>query len=120
MTEPLFEGFEPEPQPHKDPDLSADRRLTLRQQVDIRKGTHPLTHGPLHQGADRNVTKDDGSRRPLTCGTCKFREIFQWHNKSYPKCTAHDRVFLKHSTQTDVRAWWPACPSYLVAGSWSK
>lgn len=120
MTDTLFDGYDPEPQPHKDPDLSPDRRLTLRQLGEIRKAVHPLTHGPLHGQADRNATKDDGPRRPFTCGTCKFRESFLWHNKTFPKCTAHNRVFLKHSTQTDVRAWWPACPVYLPAGSWSS
>lgn len=117
VTEPLFEGFEPPPPPpHKDPTLSQDKRLVLRQQADIRRGTHPLTHGPLHPAADRAATKDDGTGRALTCGTCKFREQVQWHDRTYPKCVAHNRAFLKHSTQTDVRGWWPACPSYLPGG----
>ena len=120
MTEPLFEGFEPQPQPHKDPDLSADRRLTLRQQADIRKGTHPLTRGPLHEKASRDAAREDGGRLELRCGTCINRQQFRWHDKSYPKCVAHDRVFLKHSTATDVRGWWPACPAYLPTGSWAE
>lgn len=115
MTEALFDGYEPEPAPHKDPNLSADRRLTLRQQADIRDGKHPLTHGPLHDQADREATRED-RRRPFTCGTCVFREIFSYHNRTYPKCVAYYRVYVKHSAQTDVRAWWPACPTYQEAG----
>lgn len=113
MSDALFDGYEPEIIPAKNPDLSADRRLTLRQQGDIRAGVHPLTRGPLHDQGDRAANRHDGARRPLTCGTCVFRESFLWHNATYPKCIAHNRVFVKHSTTTDVRAWWPACPSYL-------
>lgn len=120
MTEPLFAGYEPEPQPHLDPDLSADRRLTLRQQADIGKGTHPLTRGPIHDQAVRTAVRGDGGRLELRCGTCVNRQTFRWHNKTYPKCVAFDRVFVKHSAATDVRGWWPACPSYLPSGSWSS
>lgn len=119
MTEPLFEGYEPEGAAG-DAQLSPDRRLTLRQQADVRKGLHPLNHGPLHDQADRSASKDDGARRPLTCGTCVNRQSFVWKSGSYPKCVAFDRVFVKHSAATDVRAWWPACPRYLPAGSWSS
>lgn len=113
----LFDGFE---SPHDGEDLSADRRLTIRQQADIGKGMHPLTRGPIHDQADRVATREDGGRLELRCGTCVNRQMFRWHNKSYPKCTAHDRVFVKHSAATDVRGWWPACPSYLPSGSWSS
>lgn len=116
MNDVLFAGFEPDPVPHKDPDLSPDRRLTLRQQADIRSGIHPLTHGRLHDQGDRAATRENGSRKPLTCGTCVFRQLFQWHNQTYPKCASHDRKYLKHSAATDVRAWWPACPNYLPSG----
>ncbi len=113
MSDVLFAGYEPEPVPHLDPDLSADRRLTLRQQARVRRGEHPLTHGPLHTQALRTASREDARGLPLTCGTCVFRESFQWHNRTYPKCVSHDRAFVKHSTATDVRAWWPACPAYL-------
>jgi hypothetical protein len=120
MTEPLFGGYEPPPPPPwKDPDLSPDRRLTLRQQGEISRGVHPLTHGPLHDQASRDASRDDGGRLPLRCGSCVNRQQFQWHDKTYPKCVAHDRVFVKHSTATDVRGWWPACPAYLPSGSWA-
>ena len=116
MSDTLFEGYEPDPVPHIDPDLSPDRRLTLRQQADIRAGVHPLTRGPLHDQADRTATRVDGRGRPLTCGTCVFRQAFRWHNQTFPKCVSYDRVFVKHSTASDVRAWWPACPNYLPSG----
>lgn len=117
MTEqPLFEGYEPET---VDPDLSADRRRTLRQQADITAGRHPLTRGPLHLEAKRTATRDDPRGRPLTCGTCVFRQLFRWHDDTYPKCVSHDRVFVTHAAATDVRRWWPACPAYLPTGSWS-
>lgn len=116
MTDTLFEGYEPDPLPHQDPDLSADRRLTLRQQAEIRAGIHPLTHTQMHPQGSRAATREDGPRQPLTCGTCVFRQSFQWHNKTYPKCVSHDRAYVKHSTQTDVRAWWPACPNYQPKG----
>lgn len=110
MTTPLFDGYEA---PRIDPDLSAGQRLTLRQQANIRVGRHPLTHGPLHIQASRTATRDDLPRQQLTCGTCVFRTLHHWHNQTYPKCVSHDRTFVTHSTATDVRAWWPACPAYL-------
>lgn len=112
--ETLFDSFDPD-----DEDLSAGQRLTVRQQGDVRKGTHPLTHGPLHDQASRTAVREDGGRIELRCGTCVNRQTFRWHNKSYPKCIAHDRVFVKHSAATDVRGWWPACPAYLPSGSWA-
>lgn len=117
MSDTLFDGYEPEPQPHKDPDLSAGRRLTLRQQADIRAGRHPLTAGLLHPEADRGSTKDDGANRPYSCGTCVFRQVLGHHNHAYPKCTAFGDTYQTHSAATDVRAWWPACPSYQREGA---
>lgn len=107
MSDVLFAGYEP-PEP-----VSADRRLTMRQAVEIRVGKHPLTHGLLHAQARRTASRDDPKGLPLTCGTCVFRQVFRWHDYSYPKCVSYDRTFVKHSTATDVRAWWPACPNYL-------
>lgn len=117
MTEPLFAGYDPPPQPHKDPALSAGRRLTLRQAADILAERHPLTRGPLHPDADRGATRDDGPKRPFTCGTCVHRELFLWHNTTYPKCVAHNRAYMTHCQTTDVRAWWPACPQYQAEGA---
>lgn len=79
----------------------------------VRLGQHPLTRGRLHPQASRAATREDGPRQPMTCGTCVFRESHQWHNRTYPKCISHGRVYLTHGTATDVRAWWPACPNYL-------
>lgn len=113
MSDVLFAGYDPDPLPHQDPDLSPDRRLTLRQAANIRVGIHPLTHGQLNTQASRAATRADDRGLPLTCGTCVFRESVQWHNRTYPKCVSHARTYVKHSTATDVRAWWPACPNYL-------
>lgn len=110
MSDVLFDGYEPA---RIDPELSPGRRLTLRQQAYIRVGRHPLTHGPLHIEGSRAATRDDEPGQPLTCGTCVFRRLHRWHNDTWPKCVSHDRTFVTHSTATDVRAWWPACPSYL-------
>jgi hypothetical protein len=112
MSAVLFDGYEPDPPPHKDPDLSAGQRLTQRQQTDIRAGRHPLTRGPLHPQADPDAMKDDGPNRPHTCGTCTFRELLAYHNRNYPKCTGYGRTYITHGATTDVRAWWPACPTY--------
>lgn len=107
----LFPGFEPpEPAASKNPDLSADRRRTLRQAELIKFGTHPLG-GTLHPDADRNAHRDDGKTLPLRCGTCVHRVILGYHTASYPKC---DLTTMAHSAASDCRAWWPACTRYEV------
>lgn len=117
MSDVLFAGYDPPPVPHLDPDLSAGQRLTLRQQANVRAGVHPLTRGPLHAQALRTASREDARGLPLTCGTCVFRELKQWHNSTYPKCVSHDRAFVTHGATTDVRGWWPACPNYLPTSS---
>jgi hypothetical protein len=86
-------------------DLSADRRRTLRQQQNIRDGIHPLTRGRLHPEASTERTREDGIRDPFTCGTCCHRKIMG----GYPKCDIGPQ---SRAPTTDVRAWWPACPTY--------
>lgn len=109
MTEEaLFDGYEPsEVGP-----LSADRRRTLRQQDLITAGRHPLTGGPLHHLASRHRDASAPKDDPFTCGSCWFRQVIGYRAGSYPKCIADDGLRVSHSASSDVRAWWPACPSY--------
>lgn len=115
------------PPPSADPDLSPDRRRTLRQREDIAAGRHPLTRGPLHPFATPELAQPGNPpAMPFTCGSCRFRESLKHHDKSYPKCLrdltygAHDAADVSltdvrnvsHSPSTDVRAWWPACAGY--------
>jgi hypothetical protein len=110
-----------------DPTLSADQRRTLRQREDIASGRHPLTRGPLHPFAAPEIASPDAEKgRPFTCGSCRFREVLRYHNRSYPKCLrdltygGHDAANVdlndvrnvSHGGATDVRAWWPACAGY--------
>lgn len=77
----------------------------------ISTGWHPLgRHSRLHPDAAHDTTNHDGSG--LHCGTCRFREIRRYHDKSYPKCTYGNGIRISHSDTSDVRAWWPACTDY--------
>lgn len=97
MTEPtLFPDLQPV-ETVAGETLSAGRRLTLRQKADVDRGVHPLR---------RTRTDPDPAH---TCGSCIHRELYQHHNRTYPKC---DVGPVAHSTQTDVRAWWPGCTDW--------
>jgi hypothetical protein len=107
----LFDGYEPaEAVPV--PKVSADRRRTLRQAERIAAGVHPLTGGPLHELASRHRDSTAPKSDPFTCGSCWFREVNRYHNKSFAKCWESDGKRATHSAATDVRAWWPACRNY--------
>lgn len=101
--------------------LSAGRRLTLRQKRDIERGWHPLSK--VNPGGGLKLAPAGTG----TCGGCRFREPSA--NRSYPKClhgayeesgvnsegrpytlTRYPRV--ASSAQTDCRAWWPACTDF--------
>lgn len=119
--EPLFEGYEPAPAPVVPDDLSPDRKRTYRQQQDVTNGRHPLTGGPLHPEASTDRNAGSGRRDPFTCGSCVFRVLIGYHNGEYPKCLWPDGIDagsgrrwprVSHGAASDVRAWWPACPSY--------
>lgn len=99
MTEALFDGYESPVAP----ELSAGRRLTLRQHADIARGVHPLTKEPLLDPL------------PGTCGDCAFRTQVNAGAKVYPKCY-RPGVRRSASVTTDVRAFWPACPGYVGWG----
>jgi len=125
----LFPDYEPEQVPVEPVEkLSADRRRTLRQAALITAGWHSLlnpVYGPvvaakLHELGRRNAGSTDQRGLPFTCGSCAFRVLIDWHNRSYPKCVQglvdgepldySPRV--SHGTASDVRAWWPACDDY--------
>ncbi|HET6868929.1 MAG TPA: hypothetical protein VFH80_23660 [Solirubrobacteraceae bacterium] len=120
---PLFPDYGP-PTPEAEPQLSADRRRTLRQAQYVANGVHPLTRGPLHPLASRHRDADSPKSDPFTCGSCYFREVLRWHARSYAKCVLPnplsgadapaDRIYSRvtHSAASDVRAWWPACRDY--------
>lgn len=121
---PLFEGYEPPPIVEEPPGLSAGQRLTQRQQQNVANGVHPLTRGKLHplasRARDASAPKDD----PFTCGSCYFRHVEKYHDRSYPKCFLPDPLAgadglarpvyprVTNGPASDVRAWWPACPDY--------
>lgn len=109
--EALFPGYDPPP---GEPvgDLSAGRRLTLRQAAQVAAGVHPLTRGPLHRLASRARDATSPRSDPFTCGSCWFRETWQPGANRYPKCLAYDGVRVTRGPASDVRAWWPACPDY--------
>ena len=105
MTDTLFGVSEPPPQEN----LSAGRRLTLRQKRILAQGMHPLTLLPgaflrLHPDAP---PPDDRKAPGPRCGTCRFRE--PWGAHSFPKCLRAGEAHASHSAASDCRAWWPAC-----------
>ena len=107
MDEPLFPGYEAPPVE----ELSPDRRRTARQQADVEAGRE-RHGGRLHVLASRHRDADAPKDDPFTCGTCWFREVLSYHNRSYAKCVAGDGIRVTHGAGSDVRAWWPACPDY--------
>lgn len=130
MSDTLFDVPEPTPEEPAEK-LSADRRRTQRQAHAIGAGVHPLAlaldyHLGLHRDAPRTREDAPGPR----CGDCRFRHLFEHHNRTYPKCThgAHliqgrkwdgsgTYEYLEYPRSsngagTDVRAWWPACPDH--------
>jgi len=76
------------------PKLSADVRRRLRQEEMIARRRHPITGLALLIGTSE------------TCGKCRFREVFSYHTRSYPKC---EKGPITHGPATDVKAKWPAC-----------
>lgn len=127
---PLFNGYEPEPVEDLS-HLSAGQRLTARQAADVAAGIHPLTRGPIHSLASRYRDAQTGRGDPFTCGSCRFRLVEKYHDKSYPKCYLPDgntgadapqKYIYRRVTNgpaSDVRAWWPACPDYSPGASLS-
>ncbi len=106
MTDETLFGDDVTPAGPSLADLSAGQRLTVRQRRDVSAGIHPLMGGPLHERADRTAKAADPKNLPFTCGTCVNRDSHE-----YPSCKIGPR---SRGAATDVRAWWPACPSYQV------
>jgi hypothetical protein len=109
--------------PEPAPDRTGGQKRRDRQALRIRNGLHPLSINgmriPLHPDAPRDAARGDDRPYPR-CGTCRSRELLDWHTRSYPKCAAglrdgqnaDDSPRISHGADTDVRAWWPACVSY--------
>lgn len=94
--------------------LSADRRRSIRQSTALANRVHPLSLAlgrtlRLHPDAPPG---DDREAAGPRCGSCWYREVLGYHNRSYAKCTADDGDRVSHGAGTDVRAWWPACRDY--------
>lgn len=120
MTElALFDMDPTVPVPEPAEPISADRRRTIRQAEAIARGVHPLALVVptirMHPDTDRGARPGDGIKT-LRCGSCKWRALWLWHNKTYPKCTnlhgRPTRPLTTHGAATDCRAWWPACTAY--------
>jgi hypothetical protein len=129
MSETLFEGYEPEVAEDVS-HLSAGQRLTLRQAGYVAAGIHPLTRAPIHPLASRHRDASAPKDDPFTCGSCYFRHVEKYHDKSYPKCLLPSaagadqpaRVIYPRVTNgpaSDVRAWWPACRDYSPGSAMS-
>lgn len=106
------------PTPAQEP--GQDARRTARQLRAITRGEHPLNliSGGVAMHPDANgttATKTNAARRPLRCGTCRWREPGQ-----YPKCLWRDTegyaARCSHSGATDCRSWWPACLQWEPKG----
>lgn len=110
-----------------EPKLSPDRRRTLRQEQAVANGVHPLGLAlrlpiRMHPDAPRDRTSP-GPR----CGSCWYRRVLSYHNRSYAKClfgVENDTdqqpgiaPRVSHGAGTDIRAWWPACTDYSPGDS---
>lgn len=106
---PDLPALPPAPPPIVDT-RSAGVRLTDRQRALVAAGVHPLT---------RERTRPDLG----TCGDCALRVLVLGHTRTYPKCVRGlpdgrpltDAPYASRGAATDVRAWWPACPSHELA-----
>lgn len=98
----------PEPDPGELGPGARRRRLIATR---ISRGEHPLGVLRLHP--------DAAIGSGLRCDTCRFRVKRSHHDKVYWKCefpvrvgdhTTHPRA--TRSENSDIRAWWPACPDH--------
>lgn len=119
MSDALFDlpNRKHAPPPAANENLSADRQRTRRQRDLLALGYHPLTivlstSLPLHaDAAPHDDLKAEGAR----CGSCRFRVLFNYGPRTWPKCTFGGGARKSHGGGTDVRAWWPACRDYQAA-----
>lgn len=89
----------------------------------IGSGVHPLGHPIcLHPDAPRDLDHQESKRSTSDgprCGSCKFRVLVEYHNRSWPKCHLPTVIGGRetyprdtHSEASDIAAWWPACTSW--------
>ncbi len=116
LVEP--DGLFPDPEhliPPPPPVLSRGERRQRLVATRIASGVHPLGKPVfLHPDACRDPTDHDTGPR---CGSCRFRQLLEYHNRTYPKCWfpgvgkfPHPRD--THCESSDIRRWWPACAQY--------
>ncbi|MCT7369430.1 hypothetical protein [Mycolicibacterium llatzerense] len=94
--------------------LSRGERRARLVATRIVRGEHPLGRIRIHADAAR-----ERGGEGLRCGGCRFRELLEHHNKTYPKChlplQIGDRTTYPRDTgceSSDIRSWWPACTDY--------
>jgi hypothetical protein len=114
-TLPLFdiepvEIVKPEP-------MSADRRRTQRQAEAVARGSHPLALVfPLIRRHRETVgleySATDRKGRDLTCGSCCWREVDEYHGRVYAKCGKGVGARISNGAATDLRSWWPGCTDW--------
>lgn len=105
MDDALFDIPQDWPAPVVDPLKGLNRRprLTVRQQLWLDAGTHPITHVPLHaDAAPAGDRKAPGAR----CGACAHLVYNQF---DYLKCNSRGGHLMTRGSATDVRRWYPAC-----------
>lgn len=86
------------PPPPPDPELSADRRRTMRNNAALAAGRHPGTGAAL---------ADNGE----TCGSSCGHMVVSRHNlRNYFKCGL---VQITFGPGTDIRKGWPACVRWV-------
>jgi hypothetical protein len=74
-------------------------------------GKHPLTGAAVNVRAPADAT--DANAVGLRCGSCSFLvKRVGGNGRTYLKCSARGGKHLTNSAATDVRTWWPACPSH--------
>lgn len=96
MTALMLPGMPEVPERPPGDDRSRRRSFTARARLLVAQGVHPLM---------RTRARPDLG----TCGDCRFREVLQYHGRTYPKCV---RSTMTHGEATDVRKWWPACERF--------
>lgn len=101
MEAPLFDGFDPVPDPLAD--LGQDARRTRRRLDVLTAGRHPVTGLLLHVEA---APVEDRTADGLRCETCQHCQSLAYHGRTYVKCAAFG---LTHGPGTDTCRWYPAC-----------
>jgi hypothetical protein len=118
MGEPTLFDMEPPPAAEPEPELSADRRRTLRQAQALERGHHPLSllgRPPVRLHPDAPPAGDRKAPGPR-CGDCEFiARKEQWlkctrgRSGEYGTRTFRCGPYETHGAATDLRAWWPGC-----------